>query len=92
MFPGCEMRRTIGQIVRLIGLAIEVVGLLAQVLRTRTDQAGIPLPGHFSSHQVWIVVGVGFAFWTVGTILIYLPQFGSAKEGTSGDQVGRLRL
>ena len=77
---------------RLIGLAIEVVGLLAQVLGTKTDQAGIPLPGHFSSHQVWIVVGVGFAFWTVGTILIYLPQFGAAKEETSSNQVGRLHL
>jgi len=68
------MRRPIGQIVRMLGLAIEMAGILALALWTRTDQAGAPLPGSFSSSQVWIVVGVGFVIWMIGTMLTYWPQ------------------
>jgi hypothetical protein len=75
-----KMRRSTGQIVRLIGLAIEVAGLFAQVLRTRTDQTGAPLPGQFSSRQVWIVVGVGFVIWMIGTILTYWQQSGQSRR------------
>jgi hypothetical protein len=68
------MRRPIGQIVRMLGLAVEMAGILALALWTRTDQAGVPLPGSFSSRQVWIVVGVGFVIWMIGAILTYWPQ------------------
>jgi hypothetical protein len=68
------MKRRIGQVARLIGLAIEVAGILAQALWSRTDQTGAPLAGHFSSRQVWIVVGVGFVIWMIGTMLTYWPQ------------------
>ncbi len=85
------MSRSTGQIVRLVGLALEVVGLLAQVLRTKTDQAGVPLPGHFSSHQVWMVVGAGFVIWMIGTILIYASQTLRSKPAAR-DEIGELRL
>ena len=85
------MRRSTGQIVRLIGLAIEVAGILAQALRTRNDQTGAPLPGHFSSRQVWIVVGVGFVIWMIGTILTYWPQPAS-KRRSSTEEVRELKL
>ena len=85
------MRRSTGQIVRLIGLAIEVAGILAQVLWTRTDQAGAPLPGQFSSRQVWIVVGFGFVIWMIGTILTYWPQPGQRRRSSTED-VGELKL
>jgi len=75
----------------LTGLAIEVAGLLARVLWTRTDQTGAPLPGQFSSRQVWIVVGVGFVIWTIGTILTYWPQPGQSRRSSIGD-VGELKL
>jgi hypothetical protein len=78
------MKRTTGQIVRLIGLAIEVAGLLAQVVWTRTDQAGAPLPGQFSTRQVWIVVGCGFVIWIIGTILTYWPQPGPGRRSSTG--------
>jgi len=85
------MRRSTGQIVRLIGLAIEVAGILAQALWTRTDQTGDPLPGHFSSRQVWIVVGVGFVIWMIGTILTYWPQPASRRR-SSTEEVRELKL
>lgn len=85
------MRRSTCQIVRLIGLAIEVAGILAQLLWTRTDQAGAPLPGHFSSRQVWIVVGVGFVIWMIGTILTYWPQ-PAPRWRSSTEDVGELKL
>ncbi len=78
------MRRSTGQIVRLIGLAIEVAGILAQTLWTRTDQTGAPLPGQFSSRQVWIIVGVGFVIWMIGTILTYWPQTGPGRRSSAG--------
>ena len=61
-----------GQIVRTLGLLIEMLGILALVFRTRTDQAGAPLPGSFPVRLVWIVVGVGFVLWLVGTVMIVL--------------------
>jgi hypothetical protein len=85
------MRRSSGQILRLIGLAIEVAGILAQVLWTRTDQTGAPLPGQFSSRQVWIVVGVGFVIWMIGTILTYWSQRGPGRRPSTED-VGELTL
>ena len=85
------MRRSSGQILRLIGLAIEVAGILAQVLWTRTDQTGAPLPGQFSSRQVWIVVGVGFVIWMIGTILTYWSQPGPGRRPRTED-VGELTL
>jgi len=85
------MKRATGQIVRLIGLAIEVVGLLAQVVWTRTDQTGAPLPGQFSTRQVWIVVGCGFVIWIIGTILTYWPQPGLERRSSTGN-VEELKL
>jgi hypothetical protein len=75
----------------LSGLAIEVAGLLAQVLWTRTDPTGAPLPGQFSSRQVWITVGVGFVIWMIGTIQTYRPQPG--RNGRSStEEIGELKL
>jgi hypothetical protein len=85
------MRRSTGQIVRLIGLAIEVAGILAQALWTRTDQSGVPLPGQFSTRQVWTIVGVGFVIWVIGTIVTYWPQPGQRRRSSTED-VGELKL
>ncbi len=79
------MKRLTGQIIRLVGLALEVLGLLAQALRTQTDEIGDPLPGHFSAHQVWTVVGVGFVLWMIGSILIYWPRPSLVRRSTPGD-------
>ena len=84
------MNRSTGRVLRLIGLAIEVSGLLVQARWTKTDQTGVPLPGHFSSRQVWIAVGIGFVLWLIGTLLIYW-QPGKRERSGSGD-LGELKL
>ncbi len=90
--PASEMmKRPTGQILRLIGLVTEVAGLLAQVTWTKTDQTGAPLPGQFSSRQVWITVGVGFVIWMIGTILTYWPHPGHDGR-SSTEEIGELNL
>jgi hypothetical protein len=73
-------RRLTGQILRMLGLLIELLGIVALALWTRTDAAGAPLPGSFSARQVWIAVGVGFVIWLAGSLLLYLPGPSSAKQ------------
>ncbi len=65
------MTRTTGQILRMLGLLIEMVGILALLVWNRTDGAGVPLPGSLSARQVWTVVITGFVIWLVGSILFY---------------------
>ena len=86
------MNRFTGQIVRTLGLLIEMLGILALVFRTRTDQAGVPLPGSFSTRLVWTVVGVGFVIWLVGTVMTYWPRPTRAERPASMDDDGKLKL
>jgi hypothetical protein len=65
------MTRTTGQILRMLGILIEIAGILALLVWNRTDRAGAPLPGSLSARQVWTVVITGFLIWLVGTILFY---------------------
>jgi hypothetical protein len=65
------MPRFTGQILRILGLLIEMLGILALVFRTGTDEAGVPLPGSFPPRLVWGAVAFGFVIWLVGTILNY---------------------
>jgi hypothetical protein len=67
-------RRLTGQILRMVGLLIEMLGILALAFWTRTDAAGAPLPGSFSARQVWIGVGAGFVIWLAGSLLLYWPE------------------
>ncbi|WP_165075434.1 hypothetical protein [Paludisphaera rhizosphaerae] len=62
------MPANIGQIVRIVGLLMEMFGLAAVALGGR--DGGRSLFG-MTSNQVWSIVAVGFAFWLTGTILIF---------------------
>jgi hypothetical protein len=68
------MSRFTGQILRIVGLLIEMLGILAAALRTRRDQADGPLPEFISTRLIWTVVGVGFVIWLIGSILTYWPR------------------
>jgi hypothetical protein len=67
-------RRFAGQILRIVGLLIEMFGIMSLGLRSRGDEAGGPLGGLFSMRGVWILVAIGFAIWLVGSVLTYWPQ------------------
>ncbi len=85
-------RRLTGQILRMLGLLIEMLGILALALWTRTDAAGAPLPGSFSARQVWIAVGVGFVVWLTGSLLLYWPEPARPKRPTSTPDQDELQL
>ena len=88
------MTRLQGQILRTVGLFIEMLGILALVFRTRTDEVGTPLPGSFSRPQAWAVIGVGFVIWLFGSIVLYWPRR-SRKDiprAENGADKGRLKL
>jgi len=78
------MRRTTGQILRMLGLLIEMAGILVMVVWNRTDGAGAPLPGSLSSRQIWVIVITGFVIWLIGHILFFW-----SKPGRSRSQVDR---
>jgi uncharacterized membrane protein len=65
-----------GQIIRLVGLLIEMLGILAVALESRNGGAEARLPGGFSlsPRLIWAVVAVGFVIWLSGSILTYWPQ------------------
>jgi hypothetical protein len=71
--------RPAGQILRIAGLLIEMLGIVAFGLRTRAD---VPMPSFvrgLSSDTLWIMVGIGFAIWLLGSVMAYWP---SPKAGT----------
>ena len=55
-----------GQVVRILGLLMEMFGLSSVALASRDGT------GHWfgmTNNQVWAIVGVGFVFWLTGTLL-----------------------
>jgi hypothetical protein len=66
--------RLTGQILRIAGLLIEMIGILAFGLWTRAD---VPLPSlirQLPSESLWVLIGIGFATWLLGSILAYWPR------------------
>jgi hypothetical protein len=80
-------RRLTGQILRVVGLLIEMFGIMSLGLRSRGDDAGGGLGGLLSRREVWVIVALGFAIWLVGSILTYWPQrtLKNAKMPGDGD-------
>ena len=68
------MTRIQGQILRTVGLFIEMLGILALGLRTKNGGLLIPLPWSLSKPQAWAVFSVGFAIWLFGSIVAYWPR------------------
>jgi hypothetical protein len=85
-------RRFAGQILRILGLAIEMLGILAAALSSRGGDGAAGAAGGLSSQQIWIVVGAGFVVWLVGNLLTYWPGLGSTgrKPGNGGKNELRL--
>ena len=65
------MRRATGQSLRLIGLLIEVFGVMG-IMTGRGDIEALHfhLPGGTEVSPAWIVLAMGFVIWLVGTILL----------------------
>jgi hypothetical protein len=74
------MLRLGGQILRFLGLLVELLGFLALAFRTRTDAAGAPLPGNFPPRLVWGVIICGFVMWLIGTIINFWVRSAASNE------------
>jgi hypothetical protein len=79
-------RRVAGQILRYVGLVVEMLGILAVALSSRQEN-GRPAAAGLSSRQIWIIVGTGFLLWLVGTVLTYWP--GNGRTGRMRASVGK---
>ena len=66
------MRRVTGQILRMVGLLIEALGVMG-ILTGRGDIEALRLrlPSGTLVSPAWIVLVSGFAIWLVGTILAF---------------------
>lgn len=76
------MPRHSGQLLRILGLLMEMFGLSSLGLSARDGT------GHWfgmTSNQVWAIVVVGFVFWLTGTILNFNEAVRRREESTRGD-------
>jgi hypothetical protein len=66
------MTKIIGQLIRLGGLLVEMLGVLAVMKGTEGKFARqVHLPGFEPVPVGWIGVAFGFVLWLVGTVLVY---------------------
>jgi hypothetical protein len=88
------MTRFHGQILRTLGIFIEMLGMLVLFFRTKTDGAGVPLPGAFSLGQAWTIIGCGFVIWLFGSVVIYWPRSPRNESQSAGARAdeGNLKL
>jgi hypothetical protein len=65
------MRKVTGQILRLGGLLLELLGVMG-VASEPADGGGVPLrlPGGTLVSPAWIAIGLGFVAWLLGTYLL----------------------
>jgi hypothetical protein len=65
------MKRVVGQILRVVGLLIEMFGVIGVVTgRGDIEALHLRLSGGTVVSPAWIVLALGFVIWLVGTILI----------------------
>jgi hypothetical protein len=70
-----RMTKTAGHIIRMSGLVVEMLGVLAFFSSAGAkDQARIPLPGGTSAPLAGVAVVVGFVLWLAGTIVVYTAR------------------
>lgn len=73
--------RYAGQILRIVGLLIEMFGLAAFAMSPQgADRGWLGL----NANQIWLIVIVGFAVWLTGTIMIQAAAPGRwTKKGSN---------
>jgi hypothetical protein len=83
------MTRIHGQILRLVGIFIEMLGILALAFWTKSGPDGAPLPGSITQRTGWAVIVGGFGVWALGNAVIYWPRGDRGKiadaESRNGD-------
>ncbi|QEH33577.1 hypothetical protein OJF2_20790 [Aquisphaera giovannonii] len=80
------MTRLHGQILRLSGIFIEMLGVFALLTMTRTGPDGSPAPGAISQRVAWAIICAGFGVWAVGNAVIYWRRGDRAGRDRQGDK------
>jgi hypothetical protein len=66
------MKKVTGQILRLVGLLIEMLGVMGVVTgRGDIESLRLQLSNGTLVSPAWIAVVLGFVIWLVGTILLF---------------------
>ncbi|MFO0890649.1 MAG: hypothetical protein U0790_16080 [Isosphaeraceae bacterium] len=76
------MQRFAGQILRFLGLLVEMIGIMTLAFRTGIDEAGTPLPGSVSSRAAWAIIIAGFLTWLSGTLVNFWTR-AARHDGTA---------
>jgi hypothetical protein len=82
------MKKQVGQFMRLGGLLVEMLGVLAVTKGSEGKFATkVNLPGVEPVPIAWVGIGLGFVLWLVGTVLVYSSRpsrkaFGRETEET----------
>ncbi|APW60788.1 hypothetical protein [Paludisphaera borealis] len=63
--------QAVGPILRILGLAIELLGVTILMLSGRNDAVDVGSRFGITTNQIWGTVIVGFALWATGTALIF---------------------
>jgi hypothetical protein len=64
------MRKVTGQVLRLGGLLIELLGVIGVASEPAAGAVRLRLPGGLLVSPAWIAVVVGFVTWLLGTYLL----------------------
>jgi hypothetical protein len=68
------MKTTTGHLIRISGLLIEMLGVWGVFNSTGAISMALHLPGGGDIPLAWLAVGVGFALWLTGTIVVYFSR------------------
>ncbi len=76
------MNKTVGHLIRILGLVIEMFGLWG-VFQSNNPQdlPQLTLPGGQQIPVAWLAIGVGFVLWLTGTSIVYLARPDSKGRG-----------
>lgn len=81
--------RYTGQILRIIGLLIEMFGLAAFAMSPKGVAADARGWLGLTTQQIWLIVIVGFVIWLTGTIMIHATAPGgwlAGRRRSEGDE------
>ncbi len=66
------MTKTTGHIIRMVGMLIEMIGVLGVYQSTKSDSPWtITIPGAGSVPAAWLAVFVGLVVWLTGVTIVY---------------------
>jgi uncharacterized membrane protein len=69
------MKKTLGHLIRILGLVIEMLGVWGVFNSTGAkESARLQLPGGNEIPLAWLAVGIGFVLWFTGTIVVYFSR------------------